>query len=558
MTNTQELTLRDLLNLLAADTTVPAKRRVHLSCSVRRIAKALDRRPEELPASWTRIRSQVEEIHPALVEWTERTASNHKSNMRAALTWLDQKGPAPPRGKALSPAWATLRRGIHDPRLRTRLSCLIRFFSDAGYPPERIGEAELDELMDYRARRTRLDFAVAERRRIVRAWNTCSEKVPGWPMQKLIVPSDGRSKGPDWSEFPAPLRCEVDALFKSVARRRKLANGTRARAWSARTIQTRRRELIAYAGKAVAIGRSIDSLTSLSILLDPQLAEAVTNAYWDANGPTPKTYTLDLPWRLSVLAQNAGCLDEEQLEELADQRTAANSHRNQGLTEKNRNLIRSVKSTNVWAEVCRLPWKLMKEARRQHSVSPAKAALKAQLAVAIAILCVAPVRIGNLVSTRLDEHLFRVGGLNGRYWLKYAAHEVKNRVDLEFPLDEDLTALIAEYLEVHRPVLLKTSNQPWLLPGAPGRGKASHLLSAQIRNLIEKRTGLRVTAHQFRHVAGAMLLIRFPGNYPLVAKVLGHKGTNTTMKSYVGLDGIEATELFGILVKELRGTTLAA
>jgi hypothetical protein len=37
--------------------------------------------------------------------------------------------------------------------------------------------------------------------------------------------------------------------------------------------------------------------------------------------------------------------------------------------------------------------------------------------------------------------------------------------------------------------------------------------------------------------------------------VLGHKGTDTTMKSYVGLDGIEATELFAILVKELRAST---
>jgi hypothetical protein len=56
------------------------------------------------------------------------------------------------------------------------------------------------------------------------------------------------------------------------------------------------------------MGRPIDSLISLSVLLDPQLAEAVTNAYWDANGSAPKTYTLDLPWRLSVLALNASCL----------------------------------------------------------------------------------------------------------------------------------------------------------------------------------------------------------------------------------------------------------
>jgi integrase len=79
-----------------------------------------------------------------------------------------------------------------------------------------------------------------------------------------------------------------------------------------------------------------------------------------------------------------------------------------------------------------------------------------------------------------------------------------------------------------------------------------------IRDIVEKRTGLRVTAHQFRHVAGAMLLIKFPGNYPLVAKVLGHKGTRTTMESYIGLETLEANEIFADLVAELRRSGLEA
>jgi hypothetical protein len=545
-------TFRDLLDRLATDDALSDQRRRHLSCSLRNIAKALERRPEDLPAQWAAVRSRIDDIHPSAVGWTGRTAANHKSNARAALSWFEIDNPAPKRGAPLTSDWIALWQSIADGRLRTRLSSLIKYLSAQGIAPDQTGEAELDAFMTYRAQHTRLDFRVAERRRVVRAWNTCSTQVRGWPKNHLIVPPDGRSNGPVWEDFPETLRAEVDVLFETVSRRRKLANGTRTRAWTDKTIRTRRRELIAYARKAVSVGYPIENLTSLSILLDPTLVEKITNAYWDANGSAPKTYTLDLPWRMSVLAKNAGCLDQEQLDELADQRAACNSQRGRGLTEKNRQVIRAVKSTDVWARVCRLPWQLMEEARRQRSNSPRKAALKAQLAVAIAILCVAPVRIGNLVSTRLDDHLIRIGGPKGRFWLKYAAHEVKNKVSLDFPLDDDLTALITEYLERHRLVLMKSTSEPWLFPGQPGRAKASHLLSAQIRNLVEKRTGLRVTAHQFRHVAGAMLLIKFPGNYALVAKVLAHKGTDTTMKSYVGLDGIEATELFGILVKELR------
>jgi integrase len=193
----------------------------------------------------------------------------------------------------------------------------------------------------------------------------------------------------------------------------------------------------------------------------------------------------------------------------------------------------------------------MHEARQQRARSPYKAALKAQITVAVAILTVAPVRIGNLAATKLDQHLFRVGGPKGLFWLRYEPHEVKNHVDLEFTFDAELTALVTEYIEVHRPVLLRASNERWLFPGVNnGRFKAPHLLSAQIRNVVEKRTGLRVTAHQFRHVAAAMLLKKFPGNYPLIAKVLGHKSTATSMNYYVGLETLEANQIFAALVRE--------
>jgi len=38
-------------------------------------------------------------------------------------------------------------------------------------------------------------------------------------------------------------------------------------------------------------------------------------------------------------------------------------------------------------------------------------------------------------------------------------YDVKNRVKLEFPLDESVTALIEAYLFEHRPVLLRGSTE---------------------------------------------------------------------------------------------------
>jgi hypothetical protein len=49
-----------------------------------------------------------------------------------------------------------------------------------------------------------------------------------------------------------------------------------------------------------------------------------------------------------------------------------------------------------------------------------------------------------------------------------------------------------------------------------------------------------------------MLLKKFPANYPLVAKVLGHKGTATTMRSYIGLETLEANNIFSAMIADLR------
>ena len=70
--------------------------------------------------------------------------------------------------------------------------------------------------------------------------------------------------------------------------------------------------------------------------------------------------------------------------------------------------------------------------------------------------------------------------------------------------------------------------------------------------------GSVVDSLQFRHVAGAMLLKRFPGNYELVRRVLGHRSMETTRRAYIGLETLEANEIFGELVRENLNLELAA
>lgn len=196
-----------------------------------------------------------------------------------------------------------------------------------------------------------------------------------------------------------------------------------------------------------------------------------------------------------------------------------------------------------------LPNVLMQQARAAKDHAPIKAAVTAQLAVAIAILTFAPVRLSNLISIELDNNLIKPGGPNTACWLVFPHYDVKNRVDLDFKFDEFLTDLIDEYVHEYRPVLLRGSNTSRLFPGESGP-KTSNTLGTQITQRIQKAVGLRLTVHQFRHAAAAIYLKHHPGDYETVRRLLGHRSIQTTTHFYCGLQTTQATEEFGKIIRK--------
>ena len=154
------------------------------------------------------------------------------------------------------------------------------------------------------------------------------------------------------------------------------------------------------------------------------------------------------------------------------------------------------------------------------------------------------------MAIELGQNLIKPGGLHSPYWLVFPNYDVKNRVDLNFKFDEALTELIDEYVHEFRPVLLRRSNASWLFPGVAGDPKTANMFSTQITERIQKSTGLRVTAHQFRHAAAALYLKHNPGDYETVRRFLGHRNIQTTINFYCGLQTMQATEEFGKIVRQ--------
>ena len=189
----------------------------------------------------------------------------------------------------------------------------------------------------------------------------------------------------------------------------------------------------------------------------------------------------------------------------------------------------------------------MEEARRQRH-RPIRAAVIAQLAVAIAIETVAPVRLENLTSIRLGVNLTKPDGQNSNYWLHFMPENTKNNVRLQFVIQEYLTRLIDEYVRDFWPTLLRGRREDYLFPGLHKGAKGKVSFSGQISGRIYKATGLQMTVHQFRHAAGAIILKNRPGEFELVRQILGHRRIATTMRCYVGLETIQASEIFSSMV----------
>jgi len=83
--------------------------------------------------------------------------------------------------------------------------------------------------------------------------------------------------------------------------------------------------------------------------------------------------------------------------------------------------------------------------------------------------------------------------------------------------------------------------------------RAKYRLADKSSRASTKPLAYEMTVHQFRHAAGALILKYRPGEYELVRQLLCHRNVQTTINSYIGLENIQASEIFGKIVAAHMG-----
>lgn len=543
-----EPSFANAIEAIAAATELSLQTRRQWCSALRGLARCLDRPPESIPARFSAVRNKMLALKYPPFGWTAKTLANTKSTAKAALLWFRREEGLGIDGVPMTPAWATLHRGLGDRSTRYRLAPLMRFCSAIGIAPAAVDDDVLGRFLRHRESTSTRVGDLAVRRVIVRLWNGCVGTIEGWPEKTLEVPPLKRRGGLAWQDLPEGWRSDVDAYLKFLTAIHRDNNGRRLAPCTGTTLTTRKRELLAGANMAVQAGVPLQSLTSLAAMLRPEVATIIINAYWQRDGDVPASYTINLAVRFEAIARQMGWLSADELKDLADLRYAMEQHREDGMTEKNLAVVRAVLTPGVWARVAKLPGQLMQQARTMQKSAPVRAAILTQIAVAVAILLVAPVRLGNLAAIRLDVNLIKPGGPDSSYWLRFPKFDVKNKQALQFVFNDRLTKLIDEYVSDFRPALMKGKNHDWLFPGRSTEHKEKIGFSTQIVDQVERATGMRITVHQYRHAAAAMILKQRPGEYELVRQLLGHKSVETTKRFYLDLETTAASEIYTEIV----------
>jgi hypothetical protein len=170
------------------------------------------------------------------------------------------------------------------------------------------------------------------------------------------------------------------------------------------TAVQRHRMLRRLASAEILAGLAPCHIQSLADLVNPGHLELGLRFFIDRNDGQPNKQVFDMAQLALVVARHWAALPDEQVE-VIECWAKKFLVPQEGMTEKNRERLRQFSDDKVIRALLNLPEQLMGKAERLPI--NIRSALMVQKAVALAILTVAPLRIGNLLILDRQRHFRR-------------------------------------------------------------------------------------------------------------------------------------------------------
>jgi site-specific recombinase XerD len=169
----------------------------------------------------------------------------------------------------------------------------------------------------------------------------------------------------------------------------------------------------------------------------------------------------------------------------------------------------------------------------------------------IVILALCPLRIKNFAALEIGR-TFKL--VNGSWWIVLPKSETKTKSPEERRIPQRFNDLIALYLNQSRPVLMKSgksTNALWI-SSTTGLQFTTKNLGTLISKITLQTVGVDVSPHLFRAAAATTAAIHGANTPHLASGVLGHKDPRVTENHYILATGLQAAEVYGEIIRQIR------
>lgn len=543
-----EITLQNVLDRLAGADLGESRRR-DLRSAVTSYAKLVGKEPAMIPLDLPELRQTLDRLVPAEAQVSPKRWANLRSDLAAAIDASGLVSMLKTAGVPVEPVWETLLAGSPQ-RVRAGLSRFARWASLRRVAPPAVSDAVIARFVVELELGTLVRSLGALHRQVAQSWNALVQLTAGGGLKAVTVPSfKPVPTRLSWGTLPASFRREVEEHLAWCEMPDPLDERARARALAPRSLRLRRNQIHSAVTAAVGAGVQPDRLVSLAALTDAELVKSLLRHMWKQDGGKLSAYAHGVAGTLVAIAKEWVRVSADELETLKGLRRKLGSLP-PGLTAKNEDLLRRFDDPRLLRDLIGLPDRLWREARRLPPGS-GRAFLLFQNALAIDILIHAPLRMENLSALTFDRHLHWTQGQGKPALLVLGADETKNHEKLDLELPAPLADRLLTFRNSIAPPVIGSKPSSLFVTWA-GTPRGQGALALAISKTVRKRLGVKLTPHQFRHLAAKIYLDQNPGGFELVRQLLGHKNLKTTIGAYAGINTKRAGRAHAKLIMEIR------
>ena len=204
-----------------------------------------------------------------------------------------------------------------------------------------------------------------------------------------------------------------------------------------------------------------------------------------------------------------------------------------GLTAATERVLRELTDPATRAALLALPDALAEDARAGRH-SPARRRQLARTAVAIELLLHTGMRLHQLATLRISEHVSWPDGPQGALRISAPDRHTRDGTAQEFELVGAPQRLVEDYLQRYGVHVSRRQPQPPLFTHANGTRVTDAALADGIAKATLRGLGLRITPSDLRHHCAALILDAWPDDFATVKDLLGNQFLESTIAQYGG------------------------